>query len=288
MIGRTVVITGATSGIGEVAALALAGQGARIVFVARNLHRGVALMARLAKANPQAAHDWVQGELSTLTAMRMTGDALAEKAPSIDVLINNAGAMFDHRQVTTDGLEMTFAVNHMAYFVLTERLRPNLNPVGGRIVSTASNAHQFGHLDFDDLQFAARYSVAGAYGRSKLCNILWTRELARRLKGTGVTANCLHPGAVSTGFGSNVKGIIKLVMGLGKPFMLTPTQGADTLIWLSASQEMVGLSGGYYTKRRLIQPSREGRNDAVAARLWDVSEKLALEPDDVARNRCGV
>jgi NAD(P)-dependent dehydrogenase (short-subunit alcohol dehydrogenase family) len=274
MHGKTVVITGATSGIGQVAAETLARQGARIVFVARDAAKGQAMQDRLVRANPDAAHDWVRADLSTIAAMKAAGEALAAKAPHIDVLINNAGAIFDHREVTADGLEKTFAVNHMAYFVVTETLRPALAD-GARIVSTASTAHTFARLDFDDLQSATRYAAFRAYGLSKLCNILWTRELARRLEGSTVTANCLHPGGVNTAFGDNTKGLMSALFGLGKRFMLTPEQGADTLTYLAASPDVAGRTGGYWAKRAPIQPSATARDPEFARRLWDISARLA-------------
>ncbi len=277
MEGKTVVITGATSGIGESAAGTLAGMGARIVFVARDPGKGSAMLERLRSINPAAAHDWVEADLSTLAAMKAAGAALAEKAPRIDVLANNAGAMFDVRHETADGLELTFALNHMAYFVLTQILRPNL-AAGARIVSTSSAAHVAGSIDFDDLQSTRRYSTLGVYGASKLCNILFTRALARRLEGSGVTANCLHPGGVSTSFGSNLKPGMRFVFGLLKPLFLTPAQGADTLVYLASSDAVAGKSGGYYAKRRLTTPSAAARDDAAAERLWQVSADLAGLP----------
>lgn len=277
MQGKTVVITGATSGIGQVAAETLAKRGARVVFTARNEAKGEAMLDRLVRANPDAAHGWVQTDLSTIAAMKAAGEALAAKAPRIEVLINNAGAIFQRREVTADGLEMTFAVNHMAYFVVTEILRP-LIPHGGRIVSTASTAHQYGRLDFDDLQSARNYQSFRAYGLSKLCNILWTRELARRVTGARVTANCLHPGGVNTGFGDNVSGVLGALFGLGKRFMLTPEQGADTLIYLAASGDVADRTGGYWAKRALTQPSVSARDDNAAHRLWEVSAEIAGLP----------
>lgn len=277
MHGKTVVITGATSGIGQVAAETLAREGARVVFVARDVVRARTMLDRLIRANPDAAHDWVQADLTTIAAMKAAGRALLVKAPRVDVLINNAGAIFDRREVTADGLEKTFAVNHMAYFVVTEILRPALGP-GARVVSTASTAHTFGRLNFDDLQSAKGYSSFGAYGLSKLCNILWTSELARRLEGAGVTANCIHPGGVNTGFGDNAKGWLGALFGLGKRFMLTPAQGADTLIYLADSAEVAGRTGGYWVKRAPVQPSAAARDQAAAARLWDVSARLAGVP----------
>jgi NAD(P)-dependent dehydrogenase (short-subunit alcohol dehydrogenase family) len=219
----------------------------------------------------------VQADLSTIAAMKAAADAVARKLARIDVLINNAGAIFERRVLTADGLEKTFAVNHMAYFVVTARLRPRLAP-DARIVSTASNAHAYGTMDFDDLQFARRFSGVAAYARSKLCNILWTRELARRLAATEVTANCVHPGAVRTGFGENNSGLLKTVFGLIRPFMLTPEQGADTLVHLASSPEVAGQSGGYWVRRRLTQPSAAARDPADAVRLWEVSARLAGVP----------
>ena len=277
MHGKTVVITGATSGIGQVAAEALARQGARVVFLARDAVKARAMLDRLIRANPDAAHDWVEADLSTVAAMKKAAKAAARKLSRVDVLINNAGGIFERREVTPDGLEKTFAINHMAYFVITEGLRRHLAP-DARIVSTSSNAHTYGAMDFDDLQSTRRYSGVTAYARSKLCNILWTRELARRLANTEVTANCVHPGAVRTAFGENNSGLLKNLFGLVRPFMLTPAQGADTLIYLAASPDVAGQTGGYWTRRRLTQPSAGARDAAAALRLWEVSARLAGVP----------
>ncbi len=277
MHGKTVVITGATSGIGQIAAEALAREGARVVFLARDAAKGRAMLDRLIRANPDAAHDWVQADLSTIAAMKAAAEAVTRKLSRIDVLINNAGAIFERREVTADGLEMTFAVNHMAYFVVTGCLRQHFAP-DARIVSTASNAHVYGQLDFDDLQSTRRYSGITAYARSKLCNILWTREVARRLAHTEITATCVHPGAVRTGFGENNSGLLKTLFGLVRPFMLSPRQGADTLIYLASSPDVAGQSGGYWSRRRLTQPSPAARDPAAALRLWEISARLAGVP----------
>jgi NAD(P)-dependent dehydrogenase (short-subunit alcohol dehydrogenase family) len=276
MQGKTVVITGATSGIGTAAALALAGLGARILFTARDEARARSTLAGLTRANPDAAHDYVLADLTTVGAMHAAAAALAAKAPRIDVLANNAGAMFQNREITADGLEKTFAVDHMAYFVVTAGLSANLAS-DARIVSTSSGGHVIGRLDLSDLDLASGYSSMGAYGRAKLCNILFTRELARRLAGTGVTANCFHPGGVNTAFGADTRGLIKTVFDLARPFLLTPEKGADTLVWLASSPEAAGLTGGYYVRRRLTQPSAAARDDDLAARLWTVSERFAGE-----------
>jgi NAD(P)-dependent dehydrogenase (short-subunit alcohol dehydrogenase family) len=271
---KTVVVTGATSGIGQVAALELARMGARVVFTARDANRGADMLARLREAGPTQTPALVVGDLSLIAGMRAAAEGVKAAAPRIDVLINNAGAVFDHRDVTADGLERTFALNHMAYFVVTEALRPAL-AADARIVSTASGAHSFARLNFADLQAANGYQAMTAYANSKLCNILWTRELARRLAGTSVTANCLHPGAVSTRFGEEAKGFMGSLLRLARPLMLTAEKGADTLVWLAASPDVAGQSGGYWVKRKRVEPSAAARDDAAARRLWDESERIA-------------
>jgi retinol dehydrogenase 12 len=199
---KVVVITGGTSGIGQVAAERLATMGARLVLVARNPARAAATLALLRRLGPDVTPSVHYADLSTLAEMKRVGAAVAAAEPRIDVLINNAGALYTHRQVTADGLERTFATNHLAYFVLTAALRGSLAAAAAaRVVNTASGAHKGESLDFADLQFAYGYDARIAYGRSKLANILFTRELARRLAGSGVTANCLHPGFVATRFG---------------------------------------------------------------------------------------
>ena len=277
MHGKTVVVTGATSGIGEAAALALAKRGARVVFTARNAMKGSAMVGRLRAANPAAEPAVVVADLSVVSGMKAAAAGLAAEAPSIDVLINNAGAWFDTRGETADGLERTFATNHLAYFVVTELLRPNL-AAGARIVSTSSGAQAIGRLDFDDLQSKRKYGAMSAYALSKLLNIVWTRELARRLTGTGVTANCFHPGGVRTNFAAEAKGPMSFLFGLAKPLFLTPEQGADTLIWLASASEVAGQTGGYWTKRKRVEPSAAARDDAAGPRLWAESERLANLP----------
>jgi len=277
MQGRTIVITGATSGIGQVAAERLAQQGAKLILVGRDRARGEATLARIRAAAPGADLRIVYGDLQRLSEMKRVAAEIAALAPRIDVLINNAGSMYGAREVTPDGLERTFATNHMAYFVVTNALLPNLKAAGNaRIVSTASDAHLRQSLDFDDLQSARSYSSMRVYGRSKLANILFTRELARRLAGSNVTANCLHPGLVATRFGSSngplMRAAIKLVTTLGG---ISPEDGAKTIVYLASSPEIEGKSGGYYYKNRIKAPSRQAQDDASAARLWAESEKIA-------------
>jgi len=274
MEGKTVVITGATSGIGEVAAIRLAEQGARIVFTARDQARADATMAALKKANPAAGHAFHLADLSRLSEMKRVGAELARE-PQIDVLINNAGALFNKRQETADGLEMTFALNHMAYFVVTNLLLSKLKP-GARIVTVASNAHRGARLDFDDLQSRRSYTGFAVYSRSKLCNILFNRELARRLSGSGVTANALHPGFVATRFGNDSGGLMRAVLKVAKPIgAISPEEGAQTIIYLASAPEVAGVSGQYFYECRPATPTAEARNDEDAKRLWEMSQQIA-------------
>ena len=277
MQGKTVVVTGATSGIGEVAAVELARQGARIVFVARNPLRRDTTLARLSVANDKAKHTAYLADLSKLSEMKRVAGEIAAAESRIDVLINNAGAVFTTRETTPDGLELTFATNHMAYFVVTNLLLDKLKATpGARIVSTSSDAHKSGKLDFDDLQSEKSFAGFRAYGTSKLCNILFTRELARRLEGSGVTANCLHPGFVATGFGDNTDGLVGFAFGvLKKVAAITPEDGAKTILYLASSPDVAGKSGGYYYKSAPATPTAAAQNDADAKRLWEISAKIA-------------
>ena len=276
MKGKVVVITGATSGIGEVAAQRLASMGARIVLVARDAARGQKTLTRLPTIRSSAPHSIYYGDLSRMSESKRVAAEIAAAEPRIDVLINNAGALFGTRRLTADNLEETFATNHMAYFVLTLSLKANLLAAApSRVVSTASDAHKGYTLDFDDLQAEKGYSAIRAYGRSKLCNILFTRELARRWSGTGVTANCLHPGFVATRFGDGSGGFLSGVVRMAKMFAITPEKGAETIVYLASSLDVADSSGEYFYKRRPATPTAGGRDDAAANRLWNESAKLA-------------
>ena len=274
MQGKTVIITGATSGIGEVAAVRLAGQGARIVFTARDEGRAGDTMAALNKANPNGGHAFHMADLSRLSEMKRMGAELARE-PQIDVLLNNAGALFNKRQETEDGLEMTFALNHMAYFVITNLLLGKLKS-GARIVTVASNAHRGAKLDFDDLQCRRGYVGFPVYSKSKLCNILFNRELARRIAGSGVTANSLHPGFVATRFGDNSGGLMRTVLKVAKPLgAISPEEGAKTMVYLASSPAVAGTSGEYFYECKPATPTAEARNDEDAKKLWQISEQIA-------------
>ena len=273
MKGKTVVITGGTSGIGEVAAEALAQIGARIILVARSKSRAEATLARLRRSD---AHSVYFADLTRLAEMKRVAAEIAHREPPIDVLINNAGALFGTRRLTEDGLEHTFALNHMSYFVVTEGLRERLLASGAaRIVNTASAAHQDATLDFDDLQSAKSFRAMRAYSCSKLCNILFTRELARRLHGTGVTVNCLHPGFVATRFADESGGLISRFAWLAKFFAISPGEGAQTIIYLASSPEVANVAGKYFYKCRPTNPSAPALDDRAALALWQRSAALA-------------
>lgn len=286
--GKVVVITGATSGIGQVAAEQLAGMGARIVQVARDRERGQAALARLNQIAPGIAHTIYYADLSRLSEMKRVASEIAKAQPRIDVLVNNAGAMFGTRELTEDGLERTFALNHMSYFVMTQGLRERLAASSpARVVNTASDAHTAGTIDFDDLQSEKAYRgnlldwvrfggpAFRVYGRSKLMNILYTHELAKKLAGTGVTANSLHPGFVATRFGDQTGGLMSFAIRFAKRFALTPEQGAETLVYLASSPDISNVTGEYFHKCRPLSPSKEAQDDAKGRRLWLETAKLA-------------
>jgi NAD(P)-dependent dehydrogenase (short-subunit alcohol dehydrogenase family) len=233
-------------------------------------------MRKLEARAPGLGHRMHLADLSSMAETREVGEAIAMSEPRIDVLINNAGALFTDRRVTPEGLELTFALNHMAYFVLTRALRERLiASAPARIVSTSSTAHQGASLDFSDLQSAKGYSGLKVYGRSKLANILFTRELARRLARTGVTANCLHPGVVATRFGESSGGLPGRLIRFLRPFFISPEKGADTIVYLASSPQVVSTSGGYFVKRKITEPSQAAQDAVAAKRLWEASEALA-------------
>jgi NAD(P)-dependent dehydrogenase (short-subunit alcohol dehydrogenase family) len=284
---KVIVITGATSGIGQVAAEQLAARGARIVQIARDRGRADEAMGRLAKITPTAQHTVHYADLLRVSEMKRVGAEIAAAESRIDVLLNNAGAMFGQRELTEDGMERTFALNHAAYFVITQQLRERLvASAPSRVVNTSSDAHQAGLLDFDDLQSEKAYQSSigerlryggGAfrvYGTSKLLNILFTRELARRLAGTGVTTNCFHPGFVNTRFGDATGGLVSFSIGVAKKFALTPEQGAETMVYLATSPEVASVSGQYFHKCKPSTPTPAAQDDAAAKRLWEETAKL--------------
>ncbi len=275
MQNKICVITGATDGIGKEAAYSLARQGARLLIHGRDPDKGARALAQIKARSGNPQIEFLQADFGSLADVRRLAAALMERTPHIDVLINNAGAMFVNRAVSKDGYELTFAVNHLAPFLLTHLLLDTLKSGSQvRIVTTASQAHRGAALDFDDLQAVRKYSAMGAYGRSKLANILFTRALAQRLEGSSVTATCLHPGFVRTSIVRNMGVIPRSVFGLMSPFIRSPQKGAQTLVYLATSGAVQGASGGYYFDCQLTHPSPAAQDDAVAERLWQVSAKL--------------
>lgn len=274
---KTAVVTGATSGIGQVVATELAKRGMRVVVVGRDPGRIDAVLRGLPPP-PRGAHAAHQADLMRLSEMRRVAAEIAAAEPRIDLLINNAGALFAERAVTEDGWERTFALNHMAYFVVTMGLLERVKAApAGRIVVTASRMHGMSTLDFDDLQSERRYSGYQAYGRSKLCNVLFARALARRLEGSGVTCNALHPGFVATRFGDAERGVFSLLNRWAKAFALSPAEGAKTTLHVATSEEGGRLNGAYFDKCKPIEPSAAARRDADGERLWEITERLIAE-----------
>jgi NAD(P)-dependent dehydrogenase (short-subunit alcohol dehydrogenase family) len=245
--------------------------------VARDRGRADATLAKLTEAGPGVAHSAHIADLSLLAEVKRVGREIAAAEPHIDVLINNAGSVFPARRTTADGLERTFAINHMAYFVLTHELRNRLvASAPARIVNTASRAHRNQSLDFNDLQLAKGYAIWRAYGRSKLANVLFTRELARRLAGTGVTANCIHPGFVTTGLGQRGSGVFGVVVRLFFRFAGPPEPGGDTVVYVATSPDVASVTGQYFVPvGKQAEPSPAARDDLAARRLWEESERIA-------------
>lgn len=278
MRGKTVLITGATNGIGRVTALEIAKMGAHVVIVGRNASKTQAAASEIKATTKNNAVDTLIGDLSSMADVRRVADEFKRGYQRLDALINNAGAVFSSREETVDGYEMTFALNHLSYFLLTNLLLDMLKASApSRIVNVASDAHRGMSLNFDDLQHKKSYGIGGwrAYGESKLANVLFTYELAQRLAGTSVTANVLHPGFVSTGFGHNKGQLMGMVMGVMQGlFALTPEQGAETMIYLASSPEVEGVTGKYFDKSKAVQSSSQSYDKDSARRLWEVSESM--------------
>jgi retinol dehydrogenase 12 len=273
MNGKVCVVTGATSGIGKAAATGLARLGATVVLVGRDrgkTEEAAAEIGSVSASPPQAEI----ADLSSLEQVRELAERLAG-LERIDVLINNAGLVLRDRRITTDGFEHVFAVNHLAPFLLTSLLLPKLTasaPV--RVVTVTSDAHSAARLDMGDPNLERGWDSWRSYANSKLANILFTRELARRLDGTGVTANCAHPGVVRSGFGREARPLLKLGVTIARPFLLSPERGADTIVYLASSPDVADQTGGYYVKRQRREPSAAARDDAAARKLWQISETM--------------
>ncbi len=277
MTGKTVLVTGATGGIGKAAARTLATLGATVVIVGRSAARTAEVAREIGAAS------FIVADLSVMSEVRRAAAEFRATHSRLDVLLNNAGAITTARQETPEGIEMTFALNHLNYFLLTRELLGLLRATpGARVVNVSSEAHRTGRMRWDDLEFRKGYSGLQAYGQSKLANILFTRELSRRLAGTGVSANSLHPGVVYTGFGQGGAGLAGRLVSFSyqimRPFIKSVEQGAQTSIYLASSPEVAGITGQYFDNERVARPTPQALDDAAAARLWAVSEEYVGVP----------
>ena len=275
MSGRVSLVTGATSGIGKAAAEELAKLGATVVVVGRNDQKCATTMEQIGRTTGSSSIEYLLADLSSQSEVRRLAQEFEAKYSSLDVLINNAGAIMLSRRYSVDNIEMTFALNHLAYFLLTNLLTDRLmaSPAA-RVVNVSSGAHKGAQIDFDDLQGGRRYNGLRAYGSSKLANLLFTYELARRLKGTSATANALHPGLVATNLLANngrIGALLKLLLGLKGT---SPQKGAQTVVYLAGSPEVTGVTGQYYVGQKAVQSSRASYDTAAARRLWEVSAEL--------------
>jgi NAD(P)-dependent dehydrogenase (short-subunit alcohol dehydrogenase family) len=275
MGGRTCMITGASSGIGRATAVALARLGANLVLVCRDRGRGEDAAAEIRDRTGSRAVSLMVADLSSQQSVRQLADAFLKTGQPLHVLVNNAGVVNTKRRLTVDGIETVLAVNHLAYFLLTHLLLDRLKASApARIVNVASHAHRFGTMNFDDIEGARQYRPMRIYGQSKLANILFTYELARRLEGTRVTVNCLHPGAVATGLAKNNGAWAKVLTAMLRPFFRTPESGAATSIYLASSAEVEGVTGKYFVDCKEARSSKDSYDDSAARRLWNISLQM--------------
>jgi NAD(P)-dependent dehydrogenase (short-subunit alcohol dehydrogenase family) len=280
MTGKTVLITGGTGGIGKAAAIGLAAMGARVGITGRDRARAEAAATEIGRESDNPSVDVFVADMSSQAEVRRLADEVLAAYPRLDVLLNNVGGFWNHRHVTADGLEHTFALNHLAPFLLTSLLLERLKASApARIVTVSSGAQASGTIDFDDLMGERGYSGSRAYDQSKLANVMFTYELARRLEGTGVTATALHPGLTSTAFSAEDPTMGWLVRML-RPFMQSPSRGAETPIYLASSPEAEGVSGRFFADRKAKTSNRSSYDSATTARLWRVSLDLVGLPAD--------
>lgn len=276
MKGKTVVITGATTGIGKEAAREIARMGARVVLVARNAEKAEEAIAEIAEDTYHDELEHLPCDLESQYSIREAAAELRRRHSRVDVLVNNAGAIFTERALTVDGIERTFALNHLGYFLFTTLLLELIEASApARIVNVASTAHLVADFDLDDLQSERRLPGLPTYAMTKLCNVLFTKELARRLDPKKVTVNCLHPGVIASGFGHNTAGLFRIGLAIAQPFFASPQKAARCTIHLATSPDVAGVTGEYFDpKGRIARVSRIARDEDLARRLWEKSEEL--------------
>jgi NAD(P)-dependent dehydrogenase (short-subunit alcohol dehydrogenase family) len=275
MKSKICLVTGANSGIGYVTTMELAKRGARVGMVCRSADRGEEARQNIIAQTQNDRIDLFICDFAVQSQIHTLAQEIKTKYERLDVLVNNAGLIGNERELTTDGLELTFAVNHLGYFILTNLLKDCLlKSPEGRIVNVSSEMHRFTKLDFDNLQSEKSYTSIKAYGISKLCNILFTKELAKRLKGTNLVTNCLHPGAVATNFANKANGFLKFLFKFSKPIFLSPEQGARTVVYLATEDEAAQYNGEYWEKNKIKKPSLDALNEAYATKLWEISAEL--------------
>ena len=271
--GKTAIVTGANSGMGMATAAALADMGAMVVMLCRNEKRGQEALNKLSEKTDRKL-DLMLCDLGDLSSVKAFADAFRAKYEKLDILVNNAGFISLDRQTTKDGFERQFGVNHLGHFLLTMKL-VDLIPSGGRIINVSSGAHKTGKIHFDDINLTKGFNVIKAYSQSKLANVLFTRELAVRLKDQGITVNCCHPGAVATNIGiSRDTGFGKTVTGMLRPFFQTPEQGARTAIYLASSEDVSEVTGEYFYKCNIAKSSGRSKDMTLAKRFFEFSEQL--------------
>jgi len=283
MIGKICLVTGATNGIGKATAQALAQMSATVVIVGRSASKTAQLVKELRADSGNKNVDSLLADLSSQQEVRRLAGEFKSKYAHLHVLLNNAGGTFATRQLSVDGIEMTFALNHLAYFLLTNLLLDTMKvSTPARIINVSSDAHSRGKIEFDNLQGERSYSSFGPYGNSKLANILFTTELARRLEGMGVTVNALHPGLTSTGFGKNNPGFLMKIMGVVIPLIARyPKKGAETSIYLASSPEVQSITGKFFVDCKVTRPAPQATDSTVAKKLWDVSAEMVHLADAV-------
>jgi NAD(P)-dependent dehydrogenase (short-subunit alcohol dehydrogenase family) len=275
MNNKLCVITGANSGIGFETAKALAQKGAYLVMVCRNEDKAEAARAEIIKETSNPGIDIVLCDFAIQAEIRKAAGEIKKNYKKIDVLINNHGFLASEQEETVDGLEKTFAVNHIGYFMFTNLLLDRIKAADqGRIISVASEAHRAGEFDPENIQLSDNFTPWKAYGNSKLFNILFTKELAHQLVETNVTANCLHPGVVASNFAQSGSWIMRVLFTIGKPFFVSPKKGAETSIYLATSDKVKDVSGAYFRSKKVATPSKTARNADAAGQLWDISKKL--------------